>query len=995
MPRYLVPLLLVIGAAVPAAGQPFFDAPWRAFHTGSWETGRYDHALAVADLNGDGLPDAAVGQTTFSGGIRVLFNEGDVDGAPATFTDDGVFYPTSRKVWQVVAADLDGDGDIDLAGSHTDEFHLNGTQVVVLRNTGTGIYGAPAYYAAGPAGPHGIEAADLDGDGDLDLAVANRGYLSQGTAVSILRNNGDGTFAPPVSTTVADGPNRLEAGDLDGDGDLDLAVGHEDEITVSVLLNDGTGAFGVAATYANLATGLNTLANGDVALADFDADGDLDIYYSNAGLYGAGGVEPQLAFLRNNGAGTFSSEIRSVGVAYESTPFSIESDDVNGDGFPDLVTAQHFDNGFFVLLGDGMGGFADTEMYAGAFKGSDGGGAKAVALADLDGDGDRDVLTVNGLVRLLTAHENLGDGTFPRRPVYGRVFLHSVLDVGDVDGDGDSDVATSHGGFFASGVAVHLNDGNGAFSTSLSTGGSYAFAKLRDLNGDGDLDLLYVSAPTAPPYDFFTRLGNGDGSFGAETRWPLGACGVGNPNAFDVDNDGDLDVVNTESRGCFGGGDASRLYISRNNGDGTFQPAYTLPGLGFPTFVEAADFNEDGALDLVTVASYPLVYFGNGDGTFEPYQQLPVGAGGKNVLALDLNGDGHVDQARLEVDARAEDRIAVLLGDGSGGFTTTVFTPTLQQFGAWITAGDVDGDGDPDLIGEGPQDAAVFLNDGSGGFTYGGRYGLGHAGYAPHYADFTGDGIGDLVALVLHNDPPAGTEQGLAVVPGLEGQPLAPLAVTAQPVGGPVTIGPGGGSFQFTATITNASPEPQAFEAWTAVTGPASREPVVGPFAVTLQPGQALTRTLTQRVPGSAPPGTYTYAVNVGTLGGAVTASDSFPFEKAAGAVREAGGADWAATGWGEAQAASALPGGFALSEARPNPSRGEARVTLEVSEQRSVRAVVYDALGRQVTVLHEGALEPGTHVLRLDATDLPAGVYVLRVEGEARTATRRITVLR
>ncbi|MDX1421423.1 MAG: VCBS repeat-containing protein, partial [Rubricoccaceae bacterium] len=798
-----------------------------------WNTGRYDLAVVSADFTGDGRPDAAVAQGVFIGGVRVFFNEGGAEGSPATFADDGAFYPTTRKVWELVAADLDGDGDLDLAGTHSDEFHLNTTEIVVLLNMGDGAFGAPAYYAAGPYGPHGIVAADLDGDGDLDLAVANVGRLSTGTTVSVVTNNGDGTFAAPTAYPVAEGPYRLDAGDLDGDGDLDLAVAHEADLTVSMLFNDGTGSF-TATTYADLTLGLNVHANGDVVLADFDRDGDLDAFYSNAALYNSGASEPQLIFLENDGTGGFSSHIRGMGVAYQSTPYEIDAADISGDGVPDLVTAQHTDNGFFVLLGDGAGGFASTEMYAGAFRTSAGGGADAVALADLDGDGDHDVVTVNRLARLLTAHENLGGGLFPRLPIYGREFLHTVLDAGDVDHDGDLDVATSHGGVSAAGVAVHLNSGDGAFTTGLSTGGAFAFAKLRDLNGDGDLDLLYVSAPTAPPYDFFTRLGNGDGTFGGESRWSVNACGLGNPNAFDVDNDGDLDVVNTESRGCFGG-TGSRLFISRNNGNGTFQAPYALDGAGLPTYVGAADFDEDGALDLVTVGTLPLIYFGNGDGTFQPYQTLPVDGGGKNVLTLDLNGDGHVDQARLEADPHAEDRIAVLLGDGSGGFTTTRLAPTLQLFGAWVTAGDVDGDGDSDLIGDGSQDATVFLNDGTGGFAYSGRYGLGHGGYAPHYADFTGDGVGDLVTLLKHDSPPSGLEVGVAVVPGRGGF-VAPVAVTAEPVGGPITIPASGGAFAFAVTLTNTTDQPQGVEAWSAVSGPAGREPVLGPRAVALAP---------------------------------------------------------------------------------------------------------------------------------------------------------------
>src|SRR5690606_16866338 len=104
------------------------------------------------------------------------------------------------------------------------------------------------------------------------------------------------------------------------------------------------------------------------------------------------------------------------------------------------------------------------------------------------------------------------------------------------------------------------------------------------------------------------------------------------------------------------------------------------------------------------------------------------------------------------------------------------------------------------------------------------------------------------------------------------GQTTAPVAVTVEPVSPPVVIPPGRGRFRLTVTLTDTTAELQAFQAWAQVTGPLNRRPVLGPLDVTLPPGATVTRTLTQRVPGAAPAGTYAYAANVGTFGGAVTA---------------------------------------------------------------------------------------------------------------------------
>jgi hypothetical protein len=175
------------------------------------------------------------------------------------------------------------------------------------------------------------------------------------------------------------------------------------------------------------------------------------------------------------------------------------------------------------------------------------------------------------------------------------------------------------------------------------------------------------------------------------------------------------------------------------------------------------------------------------------------------------------------------------------------------------------------------------------------------------------------------------------------------VAVSATPVGGSVVIGPDGGSFSFTVTLTNLTGQPQSFQTWTAVTGPVAREPVVGPLSVTLPAGATVVRTLVQRVPGAALAGTYTYTVDVGALGGAVLASDGFPLTKQGTASRGADGWSWSE---GVAAAASlALPGGFALSEVSPNPSSGPTRLTLTLAAAQAVRAEVYDALGRRVAV--------------------------------------------
>jgi hypothetical protein len=191
--------------------------------------------------------------------------------------------------------------------------------------------------------------------------------------------------------------------------------------------------------------------------------------------------------------------------------------------------------------------------------------------------------------------------------------------------------------------------------------------------------------------------------------------------------------------------------------------------------------------------------------------------------------------------------------------------------------------------------------------------------------------------------------------------------------------------------------------------------PVVGPVSATLPAGAVVTRTLSQSVPGSTPPGNYLYRAHVGPTLGSPYASASFPFTKLAARRAEAAtarGTDaWAAadavTGlsveatWtaDEPEAPSARatpPAGLRLDPVYPNPFRGGATVRFGVPEAGPVRVELYDGLGRRVRVLYDGLAPGGTdQEVALDGADLPSGVYLVRLVGETGTVTRRVLRVR
>jgi hypothetical protein len=232
------------------------------------------------------------------------------------------------------------------------------------------------------------------------------------------------------------------------------------------------------------------------------------------------------------------------------------------------------------------------------------------------------------------------------------------------------------------------------------------------------------------------------------------------------------------------------------------------------------------------------------------------------------------------------------------------------------------------------------------------------------------------------------------------------LVLETKPVAEPVVIGADGGTFQFTVTVTNGTGEPQTLDLWTALDGPVAREPAFGPRTFTLAPGDAATRTLTQRVPAGAPAGTYTYTARVGTLGGAVAASSAFTFRKRAGLTSPPSAsvppddAGWTASGWDEAmadgfRASARADGAVTVEGATPNPFAVRTTIHFTASRSAVARLAVYDLLGREVAVLVDGPVEAGPHAAAFDGASLPSGVYVWRLEAGGRTRTGRLTLLR
>lgn len=337
--------------------------------------------LHSSDLDGDGDMDLAA--TSYdSGDLSILFDDGEgVFSSPVNYS-----IGVDAHTLGIFASDLDGDGDIDLA--IVDDFSGD---VYIFLNNGDGSYGSPVAYQVFSGYVYG---ADLDGDGDIDLATSNPN-------VTILLNHGDGTFEEHGTYFFVYPPYRLAISDLDGDGDMDLALPILLESTIAIMLNNGDGTFGAPVNYA---------AGGGpecVYAADLDADGEVDLAVANDG-------SDNVSVFVNNGDGTYAPH---VDYAVGDIPTSVFAPDIDGDGDLDLVAVNSNSNSVSVLMNNNDGTFTTAVSYPVGSSPHD------VFASDFDGDGDLDLAVPNYASDDISVLMNIDNNPVPALSEWGIIIL--------------------------------------------------------------------------------------------------------------------------------------------------------------------------------------------------------------------------------------------------------------------------------------------------------------------------------------------------------------------------------------------------------------------------------------------------------------------------------------------------------------------------------------------------------------------------------------------
>jgi uncharacterized membrane protein len=363
-------------------------------------------------------------------------------------------------------------------------------------------------------------------------------------------------------------------------------------------------------------------------------------------------------------------------------PYSVAVADVNGDGKLDLVVANEQqsktdpEGSISVMLGKGNGTFHPAVNYI-----SGGQSAYSISIADVNGDGNLDLVVANGCLGSNCATGGVGvllgngDGTFKKALTFSSgaaSIFGSRVAVGDLNGDGKLDLAVATTGPGCGNgcpkglVAVLLGRGDGTFkkAKTYSTGGfdAIGWVAIADVNGDKKPDLLvanYCATECSfPPVEgsVGVLLGNGNGTFKAVKTYPSGGDGAVSVAVADLNKDGkpDLLVANCGPLACGPGSPGGNVGVLIGNGNGTFKPVVNYPAANSPFDVVAADVNNDGKLDIVvsnwgtpnaaTNDGAVTVLQGKGNGTFRPAQTFPSGgAEAPSVAVADVNKDGRLD----------------------------------------------------------------------------------------------------------------------------------------------------------------------------------------------------------------------------------------------------------------------------------------------------------------------------------------------------------------
>ncbi|MEQ9405479.1 MAG: FG-GAP-like repeat-containing protein, partial [Cyclobacteriaceae bacterium] len=685
--------------------------------------------VAIANIDGDS--DLEIIVSTVSGGY--IINGNDTDGFTATNPAELV-----EMTGEFEVGDVDGDGNLDLV------YH-DGIRFEAAINDGTGNFGAPTQLYMMSSPYTDFKLADFDSDGDQDIL-----FVENTRGINHSLNNGSGTFSAFSYMGLGSQPlQSIELADLDGDGDMDLVA--------ATYGNGSTNYAGRLPVFENSAGAGNIPVLGDgysavfnyylgytvqadnIEILDFDNDGDLDIFFNQAGTN-------TLYFAENNYVGS------SIGMYFSTLGIptvgnsvnTVTSFDFENDGNEDLLITNGGETSLFES--DGVG-FIKKNLNG--TYGNMSQNFSDIVAGDIDVDGFPDIIGVNtatnyvysdraGAQGIAITYKEFSERTAPASQKIGDLIITDVdgnimggETIGFTTGDGSNDADNGSFSIVGSEIFVGASDldhetqalfnilinvsggglsrdiplvlrledtpetGAGTFESLAAVNNArMQNAILADLDGDGDNELLYKSSGGYSNILLEDDLTDNSGIVVADAGMFIVA---------DFDNDGDLDII---------GGEGYDLEVYYNDGAGNFSFGFRETLNGYIYDIAIADFDQDGDND-VAVATYNggQAYRNNGDQTIIYFSSIAIlSTYTHRVEVGDFDNDGLTDIVFGSYD---DNYIFQNAGGGSFSQISSYYFYNTRK----SEVADFDGDGDLDLLILDYDDINLLRGDGTGSFT--------------------------------------------------------------------------------------------------------------------------------------------------------------------------------------------------------------------------------------------------------------------------------------
>ena len=624
----------------------------------SYAVGQTPRGVAVADFNDDGALDVVTANYTDKT-ISVLINQGNGVLGVAISSSTGAAEGPSN----VAVANFNEDGFKDVL---TTSYFSN--KVSLLRGQGDGTFAPASVLSVSNNWLGGVAVGDLNHDGHQDFIVSEM----NGSSVWVLLGLGDGNLASAVAYGVGGSPDKVVMADFNGDGHVDVASANGDG-TVSIILGRGDGTFGAAQ---NLLLGQNL---GDLLVADLNADENVDlvVFQRYPSM-----VTVVTVLLGDGSSGFLAPKTQTIPVGPMGGREILVTGDFFGDGHLDLLTATSDDT---VVIGQGLGDGNFFKPFDLAPSFPAGNFPENIFTGDFDGDGQIDVAVTNytdGVIDVLLAQQG---GGFLAPVTYPVGQGAAWVDGSDLNGDGQIDLVVAN--WDAGTICVLMGQSSGAFAAAVTyySGDGARHVKVADINGDDLMDAIVVNADYSNVAIF---IGQGDGSLLPAVKYPVGDYPVMVALA-DLNGDEQIDVITADS----GGGTVSVLL---GQGNGILSVAVPYQAGADPEVVAVGDVNEDGLLDVVTLGYHGelSVLLGAGDGSLLPASVWPLHASNvQNGWVEDFDGDGHLDVIALH-----HTSVSVLLGRGDGTFTNPSMFLAAQSSISGGAVADMNHDGRVDLL---------------------------------------------------------------------------------------------------------------------------------------------------------------------------------------------------------------------------------------------------------------------------------------------------------